>query len=140
MSTTRRVHLTPEQRVFVIERHLATLTTLRPDGSPHTVPVAFTWDPDAGLLRITSERTSVKVRNIEHATARGERARVAVCQVDGGRWLTFEGDATVSRDPDDVAEAVRRYAVRYHALDADPERLVVHVAVRRVLGSAYMTP
>ena len=29
------IHLTPEQHVFVTERHLATLTTLRPDGTPH---------------------------------------------------------------------------------------------------------
>src|SRR5690606_37891896 len=48
------IHLTPEQHVFVTERHLATLTTLRPDGTPHVVPVGFTWDPAAGVLRITT--------------------------------------------------------------------------------------
>jgi hypothetical protein len=36
---------------FVTVRHLATLTTLRPDGSPHVVPVGFTWDADAGVAR-----------------------------------------------------------------------------------------
>ena len=29
---------------FLTERHLATLTTLRPDGTPHVVPVGFTYD------------------------------------------------------------------------------------------------
>ena len=29
---------------FLTERHLATLTTLRRDGSPHVVPVGFTYD------------------------------------------------------------------------------------------------
>lgn len=123
--------------MFVTERHLATLTTLRPDGSPHVVPVGFTWDPTAGIIRITSRRSSVKVRNIEAAGAAG--ARVAVCQVDGGRWLTFEGVASVSRDPEEVTEAMRRYAVRYRTLEHDPRRLVLRVAVRRVLGSDYMT-
>ncbi|MEO7518626.1 MAG: pyridoxamine 5'-phosphate oxidase family protein, partial [Acidimicrobiales bacterium] len=36
--------LPPEVLAFLDERHLATLTTLRPDGSPHVVAVAFTWD------------------------------------------------------------------------------------------------
>ncbi|NCT89958.1 TIGR03618 family F420-dependent PPOX class oxidoreductase [Cellulomonas sp. APG4] len=133
----RDVRLTPEQHVFVTERHLATLTTLRADGSPHVVPVGFTWDPEECVLRITSRGTSVKVRNIERAGDEG--LRVAVCQVDGGRWLTFEGRATVSRDADEVAEAMRRYARRYRTLEPDPRRVVVRVAVRRVLGSAYMT-
>jgi uncharacterized pyridoxamine 5'-phosphate oxidase family protein len=38
--------LTPEMLEFLRERHLATLTTLRPDGSPHVVPVGFTYDED----------------------------------------------------------------------------------------------
>ncbi|QIK83323.1 pyridoxamine 5'-phosphate oxidase family protein [Sanguibacter sp. HDW7] len=130
--------LTPEQTVFVTERHLATLTTLRADGTPHVVPVAFTWDADAQLVRITTERTSVKARNIAAAEAAGV-ARVAVCQVDGGRWLTFEGTATVSDDAADVAEAVRRYAVRYRSLDPNPSRVVLVVRPDRVLGSGYMT-
>ena len=79
--------------VFVGERHLATLTTLRPDGSPHSTPVGFTWDPSSGLVRIISWASSRKVRNL----AGGGRA--SVCQVDGGRWLTFEGPAQVTDDP-----------------------------------------
>ncbi|CAN5181174.1 hypothetical protein BH24ACT1_BH24ACT1_05600 [soil metagenome] len=31
---------------FLGESHLATLTTLRADGTPHVVPVGFTFDPD----------------------------------------------------------------------------------------------
>ncbi len=33
---------------FLTERHLASLTTLRADGSPHVVPVGFTYDPRPG--------------------------------------------------------------------------------------------
>ncbi|MBX9246517.1 TIGR03618 family F420-dependent PPOX class oxidoreductase [Actinotalea ferrariae] len=133
------IHLTPEQHVFVTERHLATLTTLRPDGTPHVVPVGFTWDPDGGVLRITTRVTSAKVSNIRRAVAAAGVARVAVCQVDGGRWLTFEGTATVETDADEVADAVRRYARRYRQLEHDPRRVVVRVVADRVLGSDYMT-
>ena len=40
--------LPPEVTEFLTERHLATLTTIRPDGTPHVVAVGFTWDAEAG--------------------------------------------------------------------------------------------
>ncbi len=40
--------LGPEVIDFLTERHLATLTTLRRDGSPHVVPVGFTYEPRPG--------------------------------------------------------------------------------------------
>ena len=153
------IHLTPEQHVFVTERHVATLTTLRPDGTPHVVPVAFTWDADSGVAWMTSEDGSAKVRNVEAAqgegpagaapagdgavaagaVATGTGARGALCQVSGGRWLTLEGELTVSRDPAVIADAERRHAVRYGPLDPDPRRVVLRLVVDRVLGSEYMT-
>jgi hypothetical protein len=143
------IHLTPEQHVFVTERHVATLTTLRPDGTPHVVPVAFTWDADSGVAWMTSEDGSAKVRNVEAAqgegpagagpAAIGTGARGALCQVSGGRWLTLEGELTVSRDPDLIADAERRHAVRYGSLDPDPRRVVLRLVVDRALGSEYMT-
>jgi PPOX class probable F420-dependent enzyme len=117
---------------FVAERHLATLTTLRPDGSPHVVAVGFTWDAAAGLVRVISFAPSRKVRNL--VASPGSRA--AVSQVDGGRWLTLEGPATVSADPARVAEGVRRYAERYRPPGPREDRVVIEIAVDRVLGRA----
>lgn len=117
---------------FARERHLATLTTLRPDGTPHVVPVGFTWDPGAGLVRVITFAPSRKARNV--AASPGGRA--VVCQVDGGRWLSFEGVATVSDDPARVAEAVRRYAERYRQPKERPDRVAIEIAVDRVLGRA----
>lgn len=133
------IHLTPEQYVFVRERHLATLATVRPDGTPHLVPIAFTWDPARGVAVMTTQDGSAKVRNVEHHTARRRPARGALCQVDGGRWLTLEGTLTVSRDPAAVADAERRHAVRHAPLEPDPDRVVLELRVDHVLGSAYMT-
>ncbi|NLF06145.1 MAG: PPOX class F420-dependent enzyme, partial [Actinomycetales bacterium] len=56
--------LTDAQLEFVRDRHLATLTTLREDGTPHVVPVAFTWDAERGIARVTTHRGSVKARNL----------------------------------------------------------------------------
>ncbi len=117
---------------FLRERHLATLTTLRPDGSPHVVAVGFTWDDEAGLARVISFAPSRKARNL--GAAPGSRA--AVCQVDGGRWLTLEGPAVVTDDPARVAEGVRRYAERYRQPGERTDRVVIEIAVDRVLGRA----
>lgn len=121
--------------MFVTERHLATLTTLRADGSPHVVPVGFTWDAELGAARITTRDGSVKVRNVDLA---GLGARAAICQVDGGRWLTFEGTISVVRGADEVTEAMRRYARRYRELTPDPRRIVLRLTVDKVMGSDYM--
>src|SRR5690554_3680352 len=96
--------LPPEVTTFLTERHLATLTTMRPDGTPHVVAVGFTWDPDAALVRVITWAGSRKARNL--IARPGSPA--AVCQVDGGRWLTLEGTAEVTADADRVAEGVAR--------------------------------
>lgn len=121
------------------ERHLATLTTLRADGSPHVVPVGFTWDPAAGVVRITTNDGSIKRKNAERLTADGTPPRAAVCQVDGGRWITLEGPITVSRDPEEIAEAVRRYARRYREPSENPSRVVLVMTPDKVMSSGYMS-
>lgn len=118
---------------FLTERHLATLTTLRRDGSPHVVAVGFTFDPETGLARVITSDGSVKVRNAERT---GGPGRAAVCQVDGRRWLTLEGSAGVSRDAAEVADAERRYALRYRVPRVNPRRVVLTIAVDRMLGHA----
>ncbi|MDO0926595.1 TIGR03618 family F420-dependent PPOX class oxidoreductase [Streptomyces sp. TG1A-8] len=118
---------------FWRERHLCTLTTLRPDGSPHVVPVGGTFDPGARLARVITNRTSAKV---SHVLAAGpEGARVAVCQVAGPRWATLEGRARVRTEPERVREAERRYAERYGRTPGpNPARVVIEIEVERALG------
>ena len=121
--------LSPEALEFMSVRHLATLTTLRPDGSPHVVPVGFTWDPERSLARIITSRTSRKARN----AAAGCLA--VVCQVEGRHWLSLQGRARVLDDAESVAEAVQRYAVRYREPRPNPERVVIAIEVTSVLGN-----
>ena len=118
---------------FWAERHLCTLTTLRPDGRPHVVPVGATLDAEHGLVRVIASRSSLKVRHIGAAAPAG--APVAVCQVDGRRWTTVEGTALVSDRATDVAEAERRYALRYRIPRPNPKRVVVLIRIERMLGN-----
>jgi F420H(2)-dependent biliverdin reductase len=120
----------PELLQFLTERHLATLTTLRADGSPHVVPVGVTYDAGTGTARVITSGTSAKARHV-----RDGQARVAVCQVDGRRWVTLEGTAVVRDDAGSVAEAVARYAQRYRQPRANPARVVIEISVDRILGN-----
>jgi len=120
--------LTPDGLDFVTERHLATLTTLGPDGRFHVVPVGFTYRD--GLVRIITSGPSQKVANLRRD------ARATVSQVDGGRWLTLAGSARILDDPDSVALAVGLYAQRYRQPRVNPLRVAIEVTVETALGSA----
>ncbi|MFI6576039.1 pyridoxamine 5'-phosphate oxidase family protein [Nocardiopsis sp. NPDC050513] len=116
---------------FWSERRLCMLASPRPDGSIHLVPVGVTYDAERRVARVISDGGSYKARNL----AAHPGVRVSVSQVEGRRWSTLEGAARVSRDPGAVAEAVRRYAERYRRPRENPERVVIEIAVDRVLGN-----
>ena len=127
-NTTAR--LTNDALAFLTERHLAMLTTLRPDNSPHVVAVGFTFDPKTHIARVITTGGSQKAVN-------AERGRVAVLsQVDGARWLSLEGRASVNREVDAVRDAELRYAQRYRTPRVNPRRVLIEVQIERVLGSS----
>ncbi len=123
--------LDPAVIEFLTERHLATLTTLRADGSPHVVPVGVTYDAATATARVITSGTSAKAGHV-----RAGQQRVAVCQVDGRRWLTLEGTARIRDDAASVTDAEERYARRYRRPRVNPARVVLEISVDRVLGNA----
>ena len=130
MPTYSPTDLPTEALTFLSEYHLATLTVLKPDGSPQVTPVGFTYDPELGLLRIISWLDSWKTKHL----MAGHDDRVAVSSVDGGRWLTFYGTAVPTTEPDRISEGVRLYAERYRTPKDRDDRVVIEVAVTRVIG------
>lgn len=113
---------------FLAEYHIATLTTLRADGSPHAVPVGFGYDPRERVARVITFEGSQKVRNV------GDGGPAVLAQVDGGRWLSLEGQARVVRDAAGVARAVEAYAARYGQPGERASRVAIEVSVTRIMG------
>ena len=113
---------------FVRERHIGTLSTLAPWGGIHAVAVGFTLHD--GLLRIITSRDSQKVRNVRRD------GTATISQVDGARWLSFQGTATVHDDPDEVALAVGFYAERYRQPRVNPLRVTIILTPSRLMGSS----
>ncbi|WP_431970143.1 pyridoxamine 5'-phosphate oxidase family protein [Nocardia sp. bgisy134] len=130
VQVTRHKPLSASAETFLAEPLSATLTTIRPDGSLHAAPVRFTWDGEAGLARVMTVGSSRKARNL----AANPGSRVALCQVDGFRWITLEGTATVSNDSREVSDGVSRYTRRYQSPPPNPpERVVITIAVDSVM-------
>ncbi len=130
--TNATTRLSSDALAFLSERHLAMLTTLRADGSPHVVAVGFTFDPKTHIARVITTGGSQKAVN-------ADRGAVAVLsQVDGARWLSLEGRAGVNTDALAVRDAELRYAQRYRIPRPNPRRVVIEVQIIRVLGSSVL--
>ncbi len=116
-------------RRFWAEQHLCTLTTLRPNGTPHVTPVGAVINWETGTALVLTSATSLKARNA------GSTPTVALCSVDGRDWSTVEGTARVRDEAEFVADAERRYAERYRTPRANPHRVILEITITRVLGN-----
>lgn len=122
--------LGPEAAAFLTESHLASLTVIKADGTPHVTPVGFTYDSERKLVRVITWSDSWKAKHV----ASQPNTPAAVCSVDGGRWMTFSGTATLTGEPDAIAEGVRRYAERYRQPKERDDRVVIEIAVEKIVG------
>lgn len=118
---------------FWRERRLCTVSTVRPDGTPHVVPMGVVLDVEADVAWAITSGQSRKARNIRAAGPEG--APIAACQVDGRHWSTVEGRAVLLDDEASVREAEQRYAARYKVPRENPLRVAVRITVTRVLGN-----
>jgi len=119
--------LSDEGIAFVTERHLATLSTMGVDGRIHVVAVGFSYRD--GIVRVITGGGSRKVANIR------ADSRATVSQVDGVRWLSLQGTATIEEEPEQVQLGVDLYSLRYRTPRENPERVVIALRVEHVLGS-----
>ena len=119
---------TPRELDYLAGQRLGRIATVGADGTPHVVPVAFTWDDEGGIARVITSGDSQKARNVLGG------GRAALCQIDGRRWLTLEGEASVLVHPEAVRDAEHRYAGRYRVPRENPARVVIALAVDRVTG------
>ena len=115
---------------FTTDHHLATLSTFARDGSIHVVAVGFTLVD--GVARIITSGTSQKVLNVR----RDPRATIG--QVDGARWISLAGRASILEDAASVELAVALYSQRYRAPQPNPLRVVIALDVDKVMSSSHL--
>ncbi|MDT3398285.1 PPOX class F420-dependent oxidoreductase [Streptomyces sp. B1866] len=126
------------------ERTYGVLVTLKRDGRPQLSNVAYAYDPDARVIRVSVTDDRAKTRNLR----RDPRASLHVTTPDHSAYVVAEGTAEltpVAADPHDAT--VDELAVVYRAvLGEHPDweefraamvadrRLVVRLPVDRVYG------
>jgi len=122
--------LSDEALAFVTDRHIATLSTMSPDGRIHVVAIGFSYRD--GVARIITGGGSRKVANLRADN------RLSISQFEGARWLTLQGTATIATSPEDVALGVELYSRRYRTPRENPERVVIVMTVEKIMGSGGM--
>jgi PPOX class probable F420-dependent enzyme len=106
---------------------LATLGTVRPDGSPHLVPVKCMRDGDRFLVLTRPE--TVKVRNL------AATGRASLAEHTDTLWATVEGPAYVDGGARLFSLARRAYEQRFGRPDTSGSCVLV-VSSERVLSGA----
>jgi PPOX class probable F420-dependent enzyme len=132
--------MTPDaRRAFLTEgTRTAVLATIREDGRPHAVPIAFVIDDD-DILFLTNPET-VKGRDL----LRDPRVTLVVDdEVPPFAFVMIEGTAVASRDVGSVEQLARRISRRYDAGDGMEEfvrfareelGMLVRVAASRIVA------
>ena len=112
------------------EANYGVVTTLRPDGSPHSTVVWVDLDDD-GTPTFNTARGRTKPTNLEHD------ARVALLVVRGGDfydWVSIDGRAELTADGahDQIDSLSRKYDVKPWQYRDGEVRIKVRVLPERV--------
>ncbi|MET9480200.1 PPOX class F420-dependent oxidoreductase [Streptomyces sp. NPDC006638] len=124
---------------------LGVLATIKSDGRPQLSPVMPSYDPDAGVIRVSTTEKTAKIANLR----RDPRATLEVTSQDGRSWATVEGTATLvgpGTDPHgpEVETLVDYYRAaagehpdwdEYRAVMVSDRRILITISVDKVYGT-----
>lgn len=141
MTTTPRF----DPRALLARSRLGVLATIKSDGRPQLSPVMPAYDPDAGVIRVSTREGLAKTANLR----RDPRATLEVTAPDGRSWATAEGVATLTgpgTDPHgpEVEALVEYYRAaagehpdwdEYRSTMVSDRRVLLTITVERVYGA-----
>jgi PPOX class probable F420-dependent enzyme len=125
---------------FLKENHLAVMTTLRPDGSPHSVMVGV------GLVdgRLWSSGTRDRVRT-QHVRKDNRATLLLLNRGNPWSWISIDSHVTILDGPDAVDRNQALYEVitggppekleEYRQAMVDERRLIYEFSIDRTYGS-----
>ncbi|EHN75818.1 PPOX class F420-dependent oxidoreductase [Streptomyces coelicoflavus] len=141
MTTSERF----DPRTLLAGSRLGVLATIKSDGRPQLSPVMPAYDPEAGVIRVSTREGLAKTANLR----RDPRAVLEVTAADGRSWASAEGVATLTgpgTDPHgpEVEALVEYYRAvsgehpdwdEYRAVMVSDRRVLLTITVERVYGA-----
>lgn len=118
------------------KRTFAHVTTLNPDGDPHTTPVWIDYDADDDRILVNTERGRRKERNV----AANPRVSVSLLDPDDPyRYLSVTGEVTATTT-EGAKEHIETLSKRYTGAAEYPgtiqtERIILRIRPDEVLRS-----
>jgi PPOX class probable F420-dependent enzyme len=133
----RMATLTEQQREFLTNPFVGTVTTLRADGSPHST-IVWVDDEENGEISFNTAFGRLKPHNLE----RDPRVALLVLDPnDAYRWVALDGLAELTTDGADAQ--IDRLAKKYLGKDEypfrkpDEQRVTVRITPRRIDSSGF---
>jgi PPOX class probable F420-dependent enzyme len=134
-----------EVRRRVADARSATLATVRPDGTPHLVPVCFVVVRDSIVTAIDDKpKSSASLQRLANVRANpAATLLVDHYEEDWARlwWARVDGRARIvesGRERDDAVAALRAKYLQYETIGINGPAVVIEVA--RWRGWAYSPP
>ena len=127
-----------ERLAHLAARDSGVLATVNADGYPQLSTVIYAWDPDAGLIRISTRAHRAKAKN----AARDPHAALFVEGPDRWSFVVAEGDVEVSPISTEPGDATGRELLAiFPQADATAEAafLTEQVAEQRVVMRLHVT-
>ncbi|HWU37410.1 MAG TPA: PPOX class F420-dependent oxidoreductase [Candidatus Acidoferrum sp.] len=116
--------LTPPVRAFLDEPHYAVIATINESGMPHLTAIWYALQGDEVLMNTAAGR--LKHRNLQRDP------RLTICVVEGERYVTLYGRATVIDDRAQAQADDLELARRYEGPEKAQERVPLIAAQHRV--------
>ncbi len=116
--------LTPAVRAFLEEPRYAVIATINESGMPQLTAIWFELEGDQVLMNTAAGR--LKHRNLQRDP------RLSLCVVDGERYVTLYGRATLLDDRAQAQADDLQLACRYEGPEKAQERVPVIAAQHRI--------
>ena len=115
---------------FLSTRAFGSLNSIDETNNLHTAVVGFHFDKNKKIIRIISQKKSIKVKNII------QNNNVSLSQIRDNKWLSFIGTATIKYDQESIKLATDAYTLRYEKPSENPDRIAIEISVKKILGNA----
>ena len=128
-----------EARALFASAPVARLATVRPDGSPHVVPVCFAFSGEAIYTAVDHKpKATAALARLRHIAAEPRVALLADRYEDDWSqlwWVRVDGDAFIAESGEERDAALTALAAAYpQYADRPPEGPAIAVRPRRFSG------